>query len=308
MDIGSMARSIIGVAVVIIVIITVAIPIIGQFTEEKPGVLSTNPYDTAFDPDDSPTQYYYYLIEETDTIEWNSDAGYTINGEHLNTDDVSLATIYIVDSSNLYSFNYSNTTGRFALYVNNEGLAEGGTYEFQILNGIVYTDIPDYPQLNATHMLIKISVIVDALSSRQSCLVIDIYGHPGGGVIDEPLFINNNDVLFALTSSTYLSVKFAEGLSIEFGRIGNANKNWSDVTLNLVATDNDSVKLDSISFVRQSPAANLTIVFPSEYYTDLKSDAPVSGATGDIIAIIPLIMVVGVLIGAVGLFVLNRRS
>ena len=309
MNIGNMARSIIGVTVVMIVIITVAIPIIGQFTEEGEGTSGTNPYYTPLGTADESPSMYYYLIDNANTLEWDTSSGFTLNDEPLGSATQWYVYIFNLSEQTQYVIRSLPGEDKVFLFENGSGSSTAMIEHMRVENGLLYTDDSDYLQVNAGTVLFGWVGPIDALDSQQSYIQILGADASGTKTLDESLYVNDGDVLFALFG-IFANIGLADEPRVELGDIGNVGSRWNDVTLNLAATDNDSFKIDSVSYSKYylDSTDKLMLVFPPTYYTELKSDAPVSGATGDIIAIIPLIMVVGVLIGAVGLFVLNRRS
>ena len=296
MEIDNIVKVTVGAAVVIIMIVAFAIPVMSGFTESSPG-------ETGENSDISDANRSLYSIEDAasivltlgkpttmkindDTIELKNDSGissiftdemsvgYTPNNDLLfiqdNVFDSFSGTATINFDGSHLSITYDDTTKEFDpdyLYV---------IIPKQTSKPIWAGEI-DYVQISTDNG----ESTVNAYVNPESTIVASATGSPVP-------FVGTYDDVKQVLLPFPMEQKYAF--------------NYEDL--------GTYIKLNSYTVNGEAGSQYYTFV-PTTYYMELPVEPQVSGAAATIIDILPLIMVVGVLVavaGAAGLFILNRRS
>lgn len=282
---------------VLIVIVTVAVPILAGFTESHPGETGEN-----VEISDASTSLFELKPDSTVNITVSDDVvTMTINGTTTytnNNPDNPYAAI---------SKNFTATTVRGNTYIYYENVAsQTSTKTIDIsFDGTKATVDRGRPEV-LTFSVDHIYVVVDKTDVTPNWAIDTTYvmvsNAQGSNAIDA--YVNSDSTIVACRSN-YDNIG-----ACFIGTYDNIIENtWhfgDHQTLSFTyESDGDAIHLTSYEV---NPSDTAIIYVPSDYWIEMPDDGQVSGPVADMINILPLIFVIGALIGAVGLFILNRRS
>lgn len=294
MNIKEITMGIVATIVALVIVVVCAIPIIS---------------DSVATEDTYKNDGYFYVDKFTDTYtfswNYNNPEVFVINGEEVEytaeTGSLSVS-VFCTDSC---AMRYVNNTLTCNFY-------GGGTY----ISGNA-----TYPEVTATLENGTLTV-TNGTTTKPIANTTEVYSIVKDGPFvmknkDKVAYLNGDSEIYAsgqtFSGSAYifchLSGTIDDGISY-----GPDNLTFSNQTVNYVEnnTHEDLYELTSITFtavnsnnVEFNPVYSYFIV-PAEVTAE--RTVQVDGATGDIITVIPVLMVLAILIGAVTLFIKTRRD
>lgn len=301
METDNIVKVTVGAAVVIIMIVAFAIPVMSGFTESSPGETGTN---TGV----SNPEWGIYGVEDGTTItKTGSSADILFNGVAPQA-----TSIYIFTDNYCVRFTDDND-----YYIPYDGTAQDvniiNTADLSINNGILSGTVKVINTSGSGNTTISDRLIFVISDEAESCMTDIGYVAVNSGTSDmTPFFINEDRDIYGIYIDT-----FPSGLYMgPYGSIQTFYVPYSQTTpptmsLSTGMSDGDAMQITGFTTDPDLGNKELYLFVPSEYYIEVPVVPQVSGAAATIIDILPLIMVVGVLVavvGAAGLFILNRRS
>ena len=302
MDTGDLTKSIIGVAVIVIVIVTVAIPILGQFTTFGEPEIGENINSSELDG------YYYYVFPlGTDFIV----TAYTVtaDGEDI-TDGLVSINARAVNDADSSEVGISLTVGDNGVINASYANYNGGSGSISGVDKNIIND--EFMGRNIVSPYIVVSTNPEKLpnstqyhgqgatfESGDETLVasVSMYANIGDSVFITNAPTQRMIIQQALVNTPGEALSFPDML------------NHQTCTVDTTATSDEAVALTTIhGYSDSNKTIHLYLLAPAEYTKVSQTPAMIEGPVAEIVDIIPLIMVVGVLIGAVGIFVYNKRS
>lgn len=290
MEIDNIVKVTVGAAVVIIMIVAFAIPVMSGFTESSPGETGTN----------TPTsdQIAAYIPKSGTTFDFDTDTATidSTNYQPYQIESISFDNYNIsYDGSYIVRIFDSSETISTALEVNL-------TYDGSRVTGTVMyrgSSVSDYPVLSIDvydpNLLVYTRNMDSPTWAEQTWVEWDESG---------TYYIDPDSFLFIGISNEGYIRGTLDNLTTYYLSNPDAQAN-----IETSATDNESLEI--IGFTTTPELSSTHFMVPQTYHTVQPVEPQVSGAAATIIDILPLIMVVGVLVavvGAAGLFILNRRS
>lgn len=301
METGDLTKSIIGVAVVVIVIVTVAIPILGQFTKAGEAEIETN---TTIGADG----FYFYIFPMGTDFQITSD-GATAGDVDISQGFVSLTARY-ADDQNYQGFCIRYESTGVTVWNQRSGSGSSGSSG----SATITDDTIQSRVVGTPYLLISQNPEVPNGSIQYSahCYYVTDSSHV---TFDADMFADIGDTIFI--ASDYNGIVDGRNMRIQQATVNSAGDTLSFpglyddevCTVDTDATGDESVGLTILNaYMPYNKDPVFILLAPAEYTKVSQTPAMIEGPVAEIVDIIPLIMVVGVLIGAVGLFVLNRRS
>lgn len=275
MEIDNLVKVTVGAAVVIIMIVAFAIPVMSGFTESSDG---TN-------ADNSRSSPSLVGVNASTTIEIDSTGEWKFNGVASDLERPALYTEDVMFSTSGSSTIVVTDVGGSINFITSAELSFDGSR----LSG-TYTEYESSATENIDVSTSTVLVLARTSDFTDEWVNDDkIYcKYSSGG----EFFVNSDSTLLATVGNTgalwgtYDSMELKLGISQD-----------SYAQIDVVTTDNASLEIVSADM-----SDNTTLYIPQTYYTSFPTEAQVSGAAATIIDILPLIMVIGVLIAAVGIF------
>lgn len=282
MEIDNIVKVTVGAAVVIIMIVAFAIPVMSGFTESSPGETGTNEYTSG---------NYAVYIPKAGTSITLTDGALNINGEDFidYNSTISFGNCMLSLMSDYYSIEIFGDQ-----YLRSSTHAFNLTYDGNRVTGIIETTTKGDLSIDT-----ETAIYLENNSDSDADYVwaeTALYAWSDGA----DYHTNSNTVLYAI----YGNVAFYRGTVNDMIYYGTGDES---MTITTTAAGDDSLIITGVS----TTTLNTYLYVPETYYAVEPVEPQVSGAAATIIDILPLIMVVGVLVavvGAAGLFILNRRS
>lgn len=281
---------------VLIVIVTVAVPILAGFTESHPGETGEN-----VEISDASTSLFELKPDSTVNITVSDDDAVTmtINGTTTYTNN---------NPDNPYAAickNFTATTARGNTYVYYENVAkQTSTKTIDISYDGTKATIDTGTLSILTFSVDHIYVVVDKTDVIPNWAIDTTYvmvsNAQGSNAIDA--YVNSDSTIVACRSN-YDSIG-----ACFFGTyddmVENSYKFGNHQTLNFTYEPiGDAIHLTAYAV---DPSDTATVYVPLDYYVELPDDGQVTGPAADIINILPLIFAVGAVVFAIGAFIYNR--
>lgn len=287
METNQFIKATVGVVVVYLVIIAVAIPIIGGFTESSPGETGTN----------SAGLYYGAELNEGTTISVQTTGTVTINDTVVSLNNVSVFTLANSD----FYLTCTDNNSRISLDPSQDSAA---TYAGGI--SLTYGDgkiTGTYVENTAEQETVDVDVPLNGP------LFIVITGQ------DPTQFSFGGERFAMMMSSSGPSIYVNPDTTIYAFRSGGSSDRYS------IGTYDDMTAFfgGTISFTEGTPdgsaiqltgyqGSNMLVFAPTAYYIEMPVEPQVSGLVADMVNLVPLLLIVGLVVAVVGMFVYWRAD
>lgn len=308
MNAKSIAMGVVAMVVATVLVVTCAVPIISDSVKTEDTFTNEGLFKlTKYDADTELTILWDY--ENPDHI-------------YVNDEDIDLSNVNVTYNTTIF---FSENAG-IRLYYNHSGC------QFMWATGTAAADLNDNETLTVTCSSGSISAVVTANGTPGSTINGGTYdsviciSNDGEYVMkasDVPAYMNGDSEFFGMgvTNITGAGNKVlrVEGTIDDGATATIVTTSGTTATLTEpVISDSevngyiDLYQLDKIAFKGQvsgSADTNITYsYFVVPYEVTAERSVHVDGPTGDIITVIPVLMVLGIVIGAVALFLTTRRD
>lgn len=301
MNAKSIAMGVVAMVVATVLVVTCAVPIIS---------------DSVATEDTYKNEGYFHLDKYTDgyTLTWDATDPnvFVVNGEEINYVNNSGLSLSIALGTN-YAVRLAPNNERISFYASGNYVSTSESYptfsltfaEGSVIatNQNVSHTVQSVTELygmteNGPYVMKKADKVAYLNSGSEIVADSEIYA-------TGQTFHGNNNILWHLEGSIddmEYPDTFNAGLTISNQSINGSFNN----------THEDLYELSNITFTAtasNSVVYNVTAsYFVVPYEVTAERTVQVDGATGDIISVIPVLMVLGIVIGAVALFLTNRRD
>ena len=287
METNQFIRATVGVVVVFLVIIAVAIPIIGGFTESSPGVAETNKEM------EDPNLSLYVL--EPDTVvtfenakatigDWefqfhNSSSFFCIGATGFSITMLNSGTIMTCFNGSVQTVDGGQATITF----------NGSSIQLQGIN-VNYTGSSS----SAVAVLENQTTKPDWASSED---YVQISDYSTG--LDLNAYVNSNSVIYANSGNlgTFLIGTYDDMIMNVDTGLGGMEISFD------TETAGDAIHLTSYTPSGPMAGSDYNIFVPATYYTELPIEPQISGPAADMVNLVPLLLIVGLIIAAVAAFI-----
>lgn len=284
---------VIGVVVVLIVIVSVAVPTVSYFTTPNPGESGEN-----VEVADASLSLFELKPNSTVEITSGDSPTMTVNGTVYDAPDPNNPFAMVCES---LTASVNVETGTPYIYYQNS--AVGSTteqieieYDGTKLDYSIAT--PDKKTVFANHVYILINKTDVAPDWATGTAYVQISADTNESK-SVSAYVNHDSEIVAFRDDYYFNGACFFGSYDEMRE--NTWKFGSHQTLEL--TYEPVGDAFHITGYVVDPSDTATIFVPLEYYTELPDDGMVSGPAADLIKLIPLLLVVGLIIAAVAAFV-----
>ena len=274
METNQFIKATVGVVVVFLVIIAVAIPIIGGFTESSPGETGTNEYTSG---------NYAVYIPKAGTSITLTDGALNINGEDFinYNSTISFGNCMLSLLSDYYSIEIFGDQ-----YLINSTHAFNLTYDGNRVTGIIETTTKGDLSIDtetAIYLQNKSDSDADYVWAETA-----LYAWSDG----TDYHTNSNTVLYAV----YSNVAFYRGTVNDMIYYGTGDES---MTITTTAAGDDSLIITGVS----TTTLDTHLYVPETYYAVEPVEPQVSGPVADMVNLVPLLLIVGLIIAAVAAFI-----
>lgn len=303
METNQFIKATVGVVVVFLVIIVVAIPIIGGFTESSPGEMAENA-STIETTDDT----FLAALSPGATVSVTETEQMTINGNELPISfgsSTNLGYSYIVTKDIVICVNGANSTMV--------------TYN----NDVVLNPFPVNLNWSGTELsasFINTNASNEPVSFTVPCTEMFIYGIAGADFdmnsmlnqigagpeyakLEEsggtPVYVNQ-DTMVIVPSNNRLLFGIGTYDNVEYNILPSGSS--PSISFSLGEPDGSAIQLTGYENSGNLPAYKVAYV-PMVYYISEPTEAQVSGPVADMINLVPLLLIVGLIIAAVAAFI-----